>query len=140
MQKAILSGHRQAELIDVPDPQAKEDCAMVKIHASPMCTEYHAFGHGHKTGFLGHEGAGEVSVVAQPSKVEIGDRVVIMAQYPYGRCSFCIAGDYIHCLDNYNFADFSGRNTGTSLWQSISCSCHGCCPGFQQMSLTIEPR
>jgi len=25
MQKAILSGHRQAELIDVPDPQAKED-------------------------------------------------------------------------------------------------------------------
>ena len=51
---------------------------MVKIHAFPMCTEYHAFGHGHKTGFLGHEGAGEVIEVAQPGKVEIGDRVVIM--------------------------------------------------------------
>ena len=71
-----------------------------KIHASPMCTEYHAFEHGHKTRFLGYKGTGEVVEVAQPGKVEIGDRVVIMPQYPCGRCSLCIADDYIHC---YNF-------------------------------------
>ena len=43
----------------------------------PRCVP-HAFEHGHKTGFLGHEGAGEMIEVAQPGKVEIGDRIVIM--------------------------------------------------------------
>ena len=60
MKVAAILGERQAGLVDVPDPTPKEDWVVVKIHASPMCTEYHAFEHGSKTDGLGHEAAGEV--------------------------------------------------------------------------------
>ena len=85
MKVAAILGERQAGLVDVPDPTPKEDWAVVKIHASPMCNEYHAFEHGHKSDWLGHEAAGEVVDIAQPGKVEVGDRVVVMPQYPCGK-------------------------------------------------------
>ena len=42
MKVAAILGERQAGLVDAPDPTPKEDWVVVKIHASPMCTEYHA--------------------------------------------------------------------------------------------------
>ena len=112
MKVAAILGERQAGLIDAPDPTPKEDWVVVKIHASPMCTEYHAFEHGHKTDWLGHEAAGEVVDIAQPGKVEVGDRVVVMPQYPCGKCVLCTDGDYIHCENNYNFEEFVGSSYG----------------------------
>ena len=112
MKQAAILGERQAGLVEVPDPQPKEDWAVVKIHASPMCTEYHAFEAGRKSPFLGHEAAGEVVDVAQPGKVEVGDRVVVQPRYPCGKCRLCTAGDYIHCQSNYNFEAFVGSPNG----------------------------
>ena len=112
MKKAVIFGERQAGLVEVPDPQPKEDWAVVKIHAAPMCTEYRAFVAGRKSDSLGHEAAGEVVAIAQPGKVEVGDRVVVQTQYPCGKCHLCIAGDYIHCEDIYNFEAFFGTNDG----------------------------
>ena len=43
MKKAIISGPRRAELVEVPEPRAKEDWVVVKVHAAPMCTEYKGF-------------------------------------------------------------------------------------------------
>ena len=114
MKVAAILGERQAGLVDVPDPTPKEDWVVVKIHASPMCTEYHAFEHGHETDRLGHEAAGEVVDVAQPGKVEVGDRVVVMPQYPCGKCVLCTDGDYIHCENNYNFEEFVGSSYGNA--------------------------
>ena len=114
MKVAAILGERQAGLVDVPDPTPKEDWVVVKIHASPMCNEYHAFEHGHKTDGLGHEAAGEVVDVAQPGKVEVGDRVVVMPQYPCGKCVLCTDGDYIHCENNYNFEEFTGSRHGNA--------------------------
>ena len=114
MKVAAILGEHQAGLVEVPDPTPKEDWVVVKIHASPMCTEYHAFEHGHKTDRLGHEAAGEVVDIAQPGKVEIGDRVVVMPQYPCGKCVLCTDGDYIHCENNYNFEEFVGSRYGSS--------------------------
>ena len=112
MKVAAVLGEHQAGLVEVPDPIPKEDWVVVKIHASPMCTEYHAFEHGYKTDGLGHEAAGEVVDMAQPEKVEIGDRVVVMPQYPCGKCVLCTDGDYIHCENNYNFEEFVGSRHG----------------------------
>ncbi len=112
MKVAAVLGEHQAGLVEVPDPIPKEDWVVVKIHASPMCTEYHAFEHGYKTDGLGHEAAGEVVDIAQPGKVEIGDRVVVMPQYPCGKCVLCTDGDYIHCENNYNFEEFVGSRHG----------------------------
>lgn len=114
MKKAVILGERQAACVEVPDPRAKEDWVVVKVHAAPMCTEYKTFVGGHKSDFLGHEAAGEVVEVAQPGKVRVGDRVVVMPQTPCGKCALCIAGDYIHCENTVNFAQFHGSPEGSA--------------------------
>ena len=69
MKQAAILGERQAALVDVPDLEPKEDWAVVKIHAAPMCNEYHTFVDGRRTDGLGHEAAGEVVAIAQPAKL-----------------------------------------------------------------------
>ena len=116
MKKAVILGERKAALADAPDPKPKEDWALVKVHATPMCTEYKMFVGGHKAEFLGHEAVGEVAEVAQPCKVKPGDRVVVQPVYPCGKCHLCIAGDYIHCQNLHDFADFTGSREGTATY------------------------
>jgi len=112
MQKAVIVSERQADIVDAPIPKPREDWVLVKVHVAPMCTEYKPFIAGHRSEFLGHEAAGEVVEIAQPGKVKVGDRVVVMPQYPCGKCSLCLAGDYIYCQDTVNFTDFTGGLEG----------------------------
>lgn len=114
MKKAVIFGPRQAGLVEATDPQAKEDWALVKVHAAPMCAEYKQFLDGGPTHFLGHEAAGEVVAVAQPGRVRVGDRVVVMPQYPCGTCALCVSGDYIHCERCCDFAAFTGSPEGSA--------------------------
>ena len=78
MKAVAITGIRQAELIDLPEPQAKDNWVVVKVHTAPMCTEYKAWLAGAPTQTLGHEAVGEVVEVAQPGKLRVGDRVVVM--------------------------------------------------------------
>jgi threonine dehydrogenase-like Zn-dependent dehydrogenase len=112
MLKAVVSGSRKAELIEVPDPQPKGNWALVKVHVAPMCTEYKAFVGGHRADFLGHEAVGEVVAVDESSLVQVGDRVVVQPQYPCGECALCVAGDYIHCQNILNIAEHAGSPEG----------------------------
>jgi L-iditol 2-dehydrogenase len=96
VKQVAIVGDRRATLVEVPEPQPKDDWAVVKVHAAPMCAEYKAFVSGGKAERLGHEAAGEVAAIAQPGRVRVGDRVVVMPQYPCGKCPLCVAGDYIH--------------------------------------------
>ncbi len=112
MQKAAIFGPRQAGLVEAPMPEAKENWALVKIHSAPMCTEYKAFVDGRVSSAHGHEAAGEVVDVAQPGRVKVGDRVVVMPQYPCGTCDLCLAGDYIFCEQTVDFAAFTGGEEG----------------------------
>lgn len=114
MKQVAILGERQAGLVEVPDLEPIEDWALVKIHAAPMCNEYHSFDSGNRSSGLGHEAAGEVVEIAQPGKVEVGDRVVVQPQYPCGKCRLCVSGEYIHCEDGYNFKEFTGRGNGGS--------------------------
>ena len=116
MKKAVILGERKAGLIEVPDPQPVEDWVLVKVHAAPMCTEYKAFLSGRRTDFLGHEAAGEVVAVVQPGRVQVGDRVVVMPQYPCGKCDLCVSGDYIHCENNVDVEAFLGTREGTATY------------------------
>ena len=116
MKKAVILGERKAGLVDVPEPKAKEDWALVKVHGAPMCAEYKGFIAGHPSEYLGHEAAGEVVDVAQPGRVKVGDRVVVMPQYPCGRCALCVAGDYIYCQNAYDFAAFTGSREGSATY------------------------
>ena len=114
MKKAVIIGERQAGLVEVPDPRPRENWAVVKVHVAPMCTEYKSFLAGTPLSQLGHEAAGEVVAVAQPGKVKVGDRVVVMPLHGCGKCSLCLAGDYIHCQDATDFASIHGTRDGSA--------------------------
>lgn len=116
MKKAVIFGDQKAGIVEAPKPEAKEDWALVKVHASAMCTEYKAFAAGREAKSIGHEGAGEVVEVAQPGNVKVGDRVIILPQYPCGTCEFCRSGDYIYCENTINFSEFMGVDEGSGTF------------------------
>lgn len=114
MKKAIVVDTHQAAVIDVPDPTPRDNWVVVKVHAAPMCTEYKRFVSGGRHEYLGHEAAGEVVAVAQPGRVQVGDRVVAMPSYGCGICALCVAGDYIHCEHSERYTPYlegEGRAT-----------------------------
>lgn len=117
MKKVVITGVRQAELVEVADPQPKADWVVVKVHAAPMCTEYKAFCEGWACSHVGHEAAGEVVAVAQPGCVEVGDRVVAMPLHACGKCPLCVQGDYIHCQSGTPFEELhcSPEGQGTMV-------------------------
>ncbi len=116
MQKVIITGTERAEWVGVPTPKAKDNWAVVKVHAAPMCTEYKAWHSGQPASFLGHEAAGEVVEVARSGTVKVGDRVVVMPQYPCGQCGLCEAGDYIHCEHLVDVEAYTGTREGTATY------------------------
>lgn len=114
MKRVIVTGKQQACIAEGPNPKAKEDWVVVKIHAAPMCTEYKAFAEGRNHDHFGHEAAGEVIEVAQPGKVKVGDRVVVMPGNSCGKCIYCLGGEFIHCQDGVNFEAFHGSRDGSA--------------------------
>ena len=116
MKVTSMFGDGKAGLVEKPDPKAKGEFVVVKIHVTPMCTEYHSLKEGGKSDNLGHEAAGEVVEVAQSGKVEVGDRVVVMPQYPCGKCPLCLAGEYIHCRHTQNVQEVTGNVAGTATY------------------------
>ena len=106
MKRAAITGIKQTTLLDSPIPAPKEDWVLVKVHAVPLCTEYKGWLTGNE--YSGHEAAGEVVKIAQPGRVKVGDRVVVMPGSPCGKCAYCISGEYIHCQHMHNPDEFSG--------------------------------
>ena len=119
MKRVIVTGKKQAGIGEGPDPKAKEDWVVVKVHVAPMCTEYKAFAEGTNYEHFGHEAAGEVVEVAQPGKVKVGDRVVVMPTSPCGKCVYCLEGEYIHCQDMVNFEAFHGSRHGSATMAQL---------------------
>ena len=105
----------------------------------PRCVP-HAFEHGHKTGFLGHEGAGEVIEVAQPGKVEIGDRVVIMPNTLVVDARSVLLVTIFTVWITIILPTLVGGTRQLHYGTVYLAAVMECCPGFQQMFLTIEPR
>ncbi len=116
MKKAVITGKRRSEIITVPRPTAVNDWVLVKIHAAPMCTEYKEYETGEASDYLGHEAAGEVVEAAKAGSLKVGDRVVVMPQYPCGKCSLCTSGEYIHCQDNLDFEKITGSREGSATY------------------------
>jgi L-iditol 2-dehydrogenase len=97
MKTIVIRSNSRVEIIEEEKPKAKENFVVVKVHTSPMCTEFYHYRDGTEDFCLGHEAAGEVVEVARSGNVKVGDRVVVMPQYPCGICKLCKSGDYIHC-------------------------------------------
>lgn len=116
MKVVCITGVRRCDLAQRPVPHAAGSLAVVKILAAPMCTEHRAYAAGQPTDCLGHEAAGEVVAVAQSGPVRVGDRVVVMPQYPCGTCFLCRRGDFIHCQHPRDVRAATGNVTGTATY------------------------
>ena len=116
MKIVAITGARQCELADRPDPKIREDYVLVKILAAPMCTEVGAYRAGQVGDSLGHEAAGEVVEVARPGRVRVGDRVVVMPQDGCGRCDLCLAGEHIRCRTPRDPYAVTGSATGRATY------------------------
>jgi L-iditol 2-dehydrogenase len=116
MKKIKITGPVRSKQLGVPRPKAKGDWVLVKIMVAPMCTEYEDFSSGAECECLGHEADGEVVEVDSKGYVNEGDRVVVMPQYPCGKCDLCKAGDYIYCENTYNFLQYTGSDHGSETY------------------------
>jgi len=116
MKVAAITGPHACEIIERPDPLVKANFARVKITVAPMCTEFKAYKEGWKSDGLGHEAAGVVDAVGESASVRVGQRVVVMPQYPCGTCELCLAGDYIHCEHTVDPLQLCGSATGTATY------------------------
>lgn len=116
MKSAAISGVKQAEIREVPEPQAGGKYVKVKVAVAPMCTEYKAYQKGTVTDSLGHEAAGTVAAVGRPGPFSPGDRVVVMPSFPCGVCRYCLAGAYIHCRDAEDPLAATGSSTGRATY------------------------
>jgi len=117
MKKVIIEATKTSKIIEVPMPKAVEDWVLIKIHAAAMCTEYKFYIDGGMPDYpLGHEAAGEVVEVVRPGQVSMGDRVVVMPQYPCSQCTLCLDGDYILCENTYDVEKFTGSLGGDSTY------------------------
>lgn len=116
MQRAVISGEREASVVDTSEPAAIEEWVKIKIHAAPMCTEHKGFSEGNEEAYLGHEAAGEVVEVAQPGRFEVGDRVVAFPLYSCGDCELCRAGEHLYCGSKLDVAEETGSREGEATF------------------------
>tara|TARA_B100000029_G_scaffold151839_1_gene146916 strand:- start:3640 stop:4659 length:1020 start_codon:yes stop_codon:yes gene_type:complete len=117
MKKVNIYQPSLVELTKVDIPKPINDWALVKIHSAPMCTEYKFYLEGKMPPYpLGHEASGEIVDIDKSSQLKIGDRVVVMPQYPCGSCNLCKTGNYIHCQNNYVLKEFTGGYEGDSTF------------------------
>ncbi len=97
-------------------PFAKGAFAVVRLEVVPMCTEFKGYKEGWQTDCLGHEAAGTVVEVDGLREVAVGDRVVVMPQYPCGRCRLCLSGEYVYCENSLDPHLATGNSCGSATY------------------------
>lgn len=117
MKSVFITGVRQCELREVPEPKVRAPFVRVKIHAAPMCTEVNCYRNGETDYALGHEAAGEVVEVGKSTRVQVGDRVAVMPQTKAcGRCALCLAGNYMLCENTFDPLAYCESPTGLATY------------------------
>ncbi|MDA1044750.1 MAG: zinc-binding dehydrogenase [Verrucomicrobia bacterium] len=117
MKRVQVTGAKTCVGEGVPEPRVAENYAKIKIHASPLCTEYVQFVKGNVGPLFGHEAAGEVVEVGPLARhVKVGDRVVVMPDSACGACSLCTVGDHIFCQNKKDANVICGSELATNTY------------------------
>jgi L-idonate 5-dehydrogenase len=109
MRCVVIHAPKDLRVEQHPDPAALQPTELlVRIGAGGICgSDLHYYQHG---GFgtvrvkepmiLGHEVSGTVAAIGSAVKsVKIGDIVAVNPSRPCGKCQYCAAGMFNHCLD-----------------------------------------
>lgn len=100
------SGSGNVKLLNVEEPQCKDNQAKVEVKYTGICgTDLHIL-HGTFKSYppviLGHEFSGVVTQIGSSIEhVKIGDRVAILGSTAKicGKCSYCTSGNYAFCTE-----------------------------------------
>ncbi len=121
MKTFVLTGIRQMEMIDIPDPRIEKDTdVLVRMKTVGVCgSDVHYYTSG-KIGSqvveypfpVGHEGAGIVEKTGtRVSRVKSGDRIAIEPAMPCYYCDQCQSGRFNTCR-NLKFLGCPGQSPG----------------------------
>lgn len=117
MRAALITGLNRLDLLEVADPVAADDGAVVDIAFCGVCgTDIHAYQSGapYNPAICGHEWVGWVSEVGCDVKsLAEGDRVVVAVPPPCGSCVACRSGQSLHCATV--FLSATGRDLKNPL-------------------------
>jgi L-iditol 2-dehydrogenase len=121
MKAMMLTGIRQMEMRDIPEPMiVNPDDVKIKMSVLGICgSDIHYFTQGHigsqKVKFpftVGHEGAGTVTEVGREVKsVKPGDQIAIEPAMPCRECDQCLEGRH-HTCRNLKFLGCPGQAEG----------------------------
>lgn len=105
MKALVYHGPGQKSWEEVPDPKIQMSTdAIVQVDTTTICgSDLHILKGDVATvapgRILGHEAVGTVVEVGEAvSSLSIGDRVIVSCIKSCGKCSYCKAGIYAHCL------------------------------------------
>jgi len=121
MKSMMLTGIRQMEMFEIPDPAIANDTdVLIKMKTLGVCgSDVHYYKLG-KIGSqivqfpfpVGHEGAGEVIAVGKAVKsIKPGQRIAIEPAMPCGECDQCIEGRH-HTCRKLKFLGCPGQANG----------------------------
>jgi len=106
MKALVYEGPGRKSWVDVPEPKVEQPTdVIVQMVATTICgTDLHILkGDVPEVDvgrILGHEGIGVITEIGEGvTRLAVGDRVILACVSSCGRCSYCRAGLYSHCLD-----------------------------------------
>ncbi len=99
MKTVRMLGREKVEVVDLPDPEPKDDLVVVKVMSSALCGSEKAayFGEAALDSNAGHEAAGIVWKTDRARLVKEGDRVSLFAAGHCNRCPDCWSGNWVRC-------------------------------------------
>jgi alcohol dehydrogenase len=126
-QAAVLTAPRKLELREFALPEIKSDDGLLRIEANGLCgTDYYQYlckfeiGTGKLPIIPGHEPIGFIEKIgpqaAKRWKVAEGDRVVVKAPLPCGRCRQCQMGATQRCERRMGYGLYVSTDVPPSLW------------------------
>ena len=108
MRAALITGMREVEIREFPEPTPAVDGVVVDLAFCGICgTDVHAFtsGRDYRPAICGHEWTGTVSAKgAGVTHLSEGDRVVVGVPPACGECAACLADHPEHCTTSLSFA------------------------------------
>jgi len=101
LRAALVTGERQIELREMPQPSPEEGKAVVEIARCGICgTDLHAYHSGdpYNPAICGHEWSGTISGIgSNVAGLKEGDRVGVATSPACGQCAQCHSGQAAHC-------------------------------------------
>jgi 2-desacetyl-2-hydroxyethyl bacteriochlorophyllide A dehydrogenase len=129
MKAVRVSQERGVEVIEVREPEARANFAVVKVMASSISGAERRYYDGTApdpwVGLrdnFGHEAAGVVCKVSSSRLVKVGDRVALFGAYRHcGRCRYCLTGRWLFCQDDSEPPQVAGYHSQYVLIRDDFC-------------------